>query len=88
MAVFGSDIAVEFTAPVAVLDATGLTCPRPVLLLAEGLSKVPVGDTVVLHATDPTSKVDVPVWCRRHRQTLWAVDERDGMFLFTVTRTN
>lgn len=78
----------EPTDPVAVLDATGLTCPRPVLLLADGLTRVQIGDTVVLHATDPTSKVDVPVWCRRHHQTLCAIDERDGLFVFTVTRAN
>lgn len=72
--------------PARVLDATGLTCPRPVLMLADGLQDVAIGDTVVLHATDPTSQVDVPVWCRRHRHTLRATEKRDGLFLFTITR--
>lgn len=74
------------TLPSLVLDATGLSCPRPVLMLAEGLTKVAVGQTVALHATDHTSKVDVPVWCRRHHQALRAVTESDGQFLFLVTR--
>jgi tRNA 2-thiouridine synthesizing protein A len=77
---------VNETTPAIVLDASGLTCPRPVLMLADGLSDRQAGDTVLLKATDPTSKVDVPVWCRRHRHTLVAVGEQDGTFLFTVTR--
>lgn len=72
-------------APVA-LDATGLTCPQPVLMLATGLASVAVGETVVLTATDPTSKVDVPVWCRRHRQQLTDVSGNDTVFVFTVVR--
>lgn len=69
-----------------VFDASGLTCPRPVLMLADGLGQVPVGTTVTLIATDPTSKVDVPVWCRRHRHQLTAIDTDGDVFRFTVTR--
>lgn len=55
-------------------------------MLADGLSQVPVGTTVTLIATDSTSKVDVPVWCRRHRHTLTAIDVDGDTFRFTVTR--
>lgn len=72
----------------AIIDATGLTCPRPVLMLADGLADVAVGDTVWLTATDPTSQVDVPVWCRRHRQTLRSIEDRDGVYWYAVTRAH
>lgn len=69
-----------------VIDASGLTCPRPVLMLADALPTIPVGATTILVATDPTSKVDVPVWCRRHGHAVTAIDDSGDVFRFTVKR--
>lgn len=68
------------------VDATGLTCPAPVNELAAAISEVEVGAEVILTATDPTSQVDVPVWCRLRRQELRAVEELPGMWRYHVRR--
>ena len=66
------------------VDATGLTCPQPVLELAGALSSAAAGDLILLTATDPAARVDVPVWCRVQRHRLRSVTELDGSWRFTV----
>lgn len=68
------------------VDATGLTCPAPVLELARAVATAEVGDVVALTATDPDARVDVPVWCRLRRQRLLAVVELDSGWRFEVQR--
>jgi TusA-related sulfurtransferase len=70
----------------AVVDATGLSCPMPVIELAKAVRDLEVGQAVRLLATDPAAKVDVPVWCRMQRQRLRTQDERDGVWRFEVER--
>jgi tRNA 2-thiouridine synthesizing protein A len=68
------------------VDATGMSCPMPVIELAKAVREVAIGDRVRLLATDPAAKVDVPVWCRMQRQTLVSQGERDGVWIFEVDR--
>lgn len=68
------------------VDATGLTCPAPVLELAQAVAGAEVGDVVALTATDPDTRVDVPVWCRLRRQRLLAVVELERGWRFEVER--
>lgn len=72
--------------PTAEVDATGLTCPMPVIELSSAIEQVPVGGAVRLLATDPTSRVDVPVWCRMRRHRLLALDEDGPLLRFLVER--
>jgi TusA-related sulfurtransferase len=69
-----------------VVDATGLSCPMPVIELAKAVREVEVGTVVRLLATDPAAKVDVPVWCRMQRQRLRSQVELDGVWRFEVER--
>jgi tRNA 2-thiouridine synthesizing protein A len=72
--------------PVRTVDARGLACPMPVLELAKVVPEVDVGDRVVLLATDPAAKVDVPVWCRMQRHALRTAAEDAGVWRFEVER--
>lgn len=47
-----------------VLDALGRRCPVPVIMLARGITEVPVGGVVAVLADDPAARLDVPAWCR------------------------
>jgi tRNA 2-thiouridine synthesizing protein A len=69
------------------VDATGLSCPAPVLELAKGVAAVEPGDVVELIATDPTARVDVPVWCRLQRHDLRAITALEIGWRFEVERT-
>jgi tRNA 2-thiouridine synthesizing protein A len=70
----------------AEVDATGLSCPMPVIELARAVDGLEVGGVVRLLATDPAAKVDVPVWCRMQRQKLRSRDEQDGRWTFLVQK--
>ena len=72
--------------PALEVDATGLTCPMPVIELSTAIEQVAVGEQVRLLATDPTARVDVPVWCRMRRHRLVSLDEHDSALRFLVER--
>lgn len=45
------------------LDATGLLCPEPVMLLHRTMREAAVGDVIEVLATDPSTTRDVPKFC-------------------------
>jgi len=47
------------------VDATGLTCPLPVLRAQKALSSLKAGDIITVHATDPLSRIDIPHFCQQ-----------------------
>jgi tRNA 2-thiouridine synthesizing protein A len=46
------------------LDARGLRCPEPVMLLHKTMAELPAGATLRVLATDPTTLRDIPQFCR------------------------
>jgi len=46
------------------LDYKGLACPMPIVKISQEIGKVPVGDVLEVHTTDPGSLVDFPAWAR------------------------
>lgn len=46
-----------------VLDATGLLCPEPVMLLHKIMREAAVGEIIEMTATDPSTTRDVPKFC-------------------------
>lgn len=67
------------------IDARGLKCPLPVLKLEKRLASLTPGAVLIVLATDPMAKVDIPLHCRQngHEYTL---DDADGLLRFAVTR--
>ena len=49
--------------PVLTLDALGKKCPIPIIMLADKIREVPVGQTIEVLADDPAAKTDLPAWC-------------------------
>ena len=70
------------------VDATGLHCPLPVRALSRAIDSVAVGAVVELTATDPTARMDVPVWCRLQRHRLQTITEVQGGWRFRVERAH
>jgi tRNA 2-thiouridine synthesizing protein A len=68
-----------------VLDARGLKCPLPVLKMEKQLSSMTGGEVLVVLATDPMAKIDIPLYCRQNGYDY--VLEDDGSTLrFTITK--
>ena len=60
------------------LDATGLTCPLPVLRLQKTLRELGAGACLCLHATDPMSEIDVPHFVNEHGHVLVNMQTKAG----------
>lgn len=46
------------------IDATGLWCPEPIMLLHKAVDELNAGDQINLLTTDPAALRDVPKFCR------------------------
>jgi tRNA 2-thiouridine synthesizing protein A len=55
-------------APVLMIDALGRKCPIPIIMLAEQIRDVPLGEVVAVLADDPAAYTDIPSWCTMKAQ--------------------
>lgn len=65
------------------IDARGLKCPLPVLKLEKRLAGLPPGVRLVVRATDPMARIDIPLHCRQHGHEC-RVAEADGVLTFAI----
>jgi tRNA 2-thiouridine synthesizing protein A len=49
-----------------VLDARGLKCPLPVLKTEKRLAQLKAGTKLIVLATDPIAKIDIPLFCTQN----------------------
>lgn len=68
------------------LDAKGLNCPMPLIKTRLALRDVPVGGTLTVLATDPTSYIDIRLFCETTGQELVTADEDDGVFTYVIRK--
>jgi tRNA 2-thiouridine synthesizing protein A len=61
----------------------------PIIMLAERIGEVPIGDVVEVLADDPATKTDVPAWCGlKSHEFLGAADIAGaGGWAFRVRRS-
>lgn len=61
------------------LDARGLYCPEPVMLLHRKVRELAPGETLELLATDPSTTRDVPKFCHfLGHELLDSSEDEDG----------
>jgi len=65
--------------PPDVLDCRGLKCPLPVLKLEKRIDGAPPGTVLMVLATDPMAKIDIPLYCRQHGHACEVSTEGDVM---------
>ncbi|WP_372452816.1 sulfurtransferase TusA family protein [Actinomadura parmotrematis] len=70
-----------------VIDALGRKCPIPIIMLAERIREVPVGQIVAVLADDPAAHTDVPAWCRmKSQEFVWEETLARGGWGFHIRR--
>lgn len=71
-----------------VLDARGLRCPQPVILLARTARAASAGTVVQVLTTDPAAGPDIAAWCRMrgHELVTQAAEPDDPAALRSVVR--
>lgn len=68
------------------VDATGLRCPEPVMLLHAAIRRAGVGDVVCLTATDPSTQRDVPSFCEFLGHSLLETNLNQEQFVYRVKK--
>lgn len=72
--------------PDAVLDASGLFCPEPVMLLHNKIREIAAGEVLQLVATDPSTQRDVRKFCNFLDHELLAEQEQDKQFIYYIRK--
>lgn len=67
-----------------IVDARGHRCPVPSLRLQKALQDATPGQRVILQATDPMARIDVPFLMDQLGGQVVAIDELDGVLTIIV----
>ncbi|QQD25476.1 sulfurtransferase TusA [Venatoribacter cucullus] len=70
------------------LDARGLFCPEPVMMLHNQIRDMQIGEVVEVLATDPSTKRDFLKFCNFLDQELLSSDEQDGVLRFLIRKAS
>ena len=73
-------------APREHIDATGLECPEPVMLLHAAMRRLSPGDDLTLDATDPSTERDVPNFCEFLGHSLLLAERHDDIFHYHIRK--
>jgi tRNA 2-thiouridine synthesizing protein A len=68
------------------LDASGLSCPLPVLKARKALMAMQPGDILEVVTTDAMSIVDMPVFCAQAGHAIIREMKSADGFVFTIER--
>ena len=66
------------------LDASGLYCPEPVMLLHNCVRDMVAGEVLEVIATDPSTQRDIPKFCHFLGHELLLEEEGGGTFRYLI----
>lgn len=68
------------------LDASGLMCPEPVMLLHNVVRDASSGEGIIVIATDPSTERDIPKFCQFLGHALEQRTEIDGTYFYLLRK--
>ena len=68
------------------LDAIGLRCPEPVMMIRGTIRKMQPNETVLILADDPSTTRDIPSFCRFMDHTLVAAQTETLPFQYVIKK--
>jgi tRNA 2-thiouridine synthesizing protein A len=68
------------------MDARGLFCPEPVMLLHNRIEDLEGGQVLKVTATDPSTTRDIPRFCQFLNHELLVSKEQGGEFIYFIRR--
>ena len=71
---------------IVVLDAKGLYCPEPVMLLHNKVRDLPGGGLLKVLATDPSTERDIPKFCVFLGHELIEATRDDTLFTYLIKK--
>ena len=69
------------------LDAKGLFCPEPVMLLHKKIREINAGETLILVATDSSTMRDVPKFCHFLGHELLSSEEDGQTYRYSIRKS-
>jgi tRNA 2-thiouridine synthesizing protein A len=66
------------------LDTRGLLCPMPVIKTQNKIKTMGKGETLLVIATDPGVKQDIPTWCRINNHEVLDISESQLDILISI----
>jgi len=70
----------------ATLDASGLNCPEPVMMLHNKVRDLAGGSLLKVIATDPSTQRDIPKFCMFLGHELVQKEEEGGKYLYWIRK--
>ena len=68
------------------LDALGLRCPEPVMMVRLQVRKMQVGETLLIIADDPATTRDIPSFCRFMQHTMLASETDTKPYRYIIKK--
>jgi len=68
------------------LDARGLFCPEPVMLLHKKIRELAVGEELLVLATDPSTTRDIPKFCLFLGHELLSSDTQEQLYRYRIRK--
>ena len=68
------------------LDAIGLRCPEPVMMVRKAVRSMAEGETLLITADDPASTRDIPSFCRHMDHTLLAAETEKKPYRYLIRK--
>ncbi|MEI8594330.1 sulfurtransferase TusA [Photobacterium sp. Hal280] len=68
------------------LEAQGLRCPEPVMMVRKTIRSMADGDTLLVLADDPSTTRDIPSFCRFMDHTLLAAETDSLPYRFLIRK--
>ncbi len=68
------------------MDACGLFCPEPVMMLHQKIKQIDMGECLEVSATDPSTERDIPKFCLFLEHELLNQWQADGKYFFLIQK--
>ncbi|WP_113721460.1 sulfurtransferase TusA [Aeromonas salmonicida] len=68
------------------LDAIGLRCPEPVMMVRKKVRLMAHGETLLVSADDPSTTRDIPSFCRFMDHTLVASETEQAPYRYLIRK--
>lgn len=69
-----------------VVDATGLRCPEPLMVVRNKMMDLNSGQVIKVIATDPSTSWDFPKFCQFLNHELIRKEESEGQYLYWIRK--
>jgi tRNA 2-thiouridine synthesizing protein A len=70
-----------------VLNAIGLRCPEPVMMVRKHIRNMHLGETLLIECDDPSTTRDIPSFCRYMEHKLIAKQTDTLPFLYIIEKS-